>query len=79
MFNFKVNFSVSKNFRGLGIGRKLCEHIELLARKDNQNLYLETTMAQLPAIALYRKLGYCDEYKPYSLIINLRAFYKTLS
>ena len=35
-----TQFSVSKNVRGLGIGRKLCDHIEMLARKDNRNLYL---------------------------------------
>merc|ERR1711976_69567 len=72
------SLSVSKNVRGLGIGRKLCDHIEMLARKENRNLYLETSMAQLPAIALYRKLGYRDEPKPHSFIINLRVFYKAL-
>merc|ERR1711935_867278 len=60
------SLSVSKNARGHGIGVKLCDHVEQLARTQNRNLYLETSMAQLPAQALYRKLGYRSEPQPRS-------------
>ena len=81
--------------RGFGIGAKLCDHIENLARLQNRNLYLgkrdtdcklvtdtsikETSMAQLPAMALYRKLGYRGEPKPHSWLISLVVWYKVLN
>ena len=36
-------------------------------------------MAQLPAQALYRKLGYRGEPKPLNLLVSLVVFYKDLN
>ena len=90
--NFKQK-SVDKSYRGHGIAAKLCNHVEDLARKQGKNLFLgklllsgtlihlkfsETSCAQLPAIKLYKKLGYRDEARPHSWVIDLVACYKVV-
>lgn len=49
---------VSKDFRNHGIGTKLIEHIEQLAKQNKMNVSLEVSTNNFTAKTLYEKLGY---------------------
>jgi DNA-binding MarR family transcriptional regulator/GNAT superfamily N-acetyltransferase len=52
---------VAEPARGLGLGRRLLEHLERLAREHgSRQAHLETTDALPEAIALYRSSGYVE-------------------
>ncbi len=54
-----ISLAVDPLYRGIGIGRKLMESIErLFAEKKVDLVYLEVNVNNLPAINLYKKLGY---------------------
>lgn len=55
------DISVDARYRRLGLGRRLMELAEELARKERRPfLKLAVTSANTPAITLYRQLGYDD-------------------
>lgn len=49
---------VDTNFRNHGIGTKLIEHIEAIARSSKMNVSLEVSVNNFTAKTLYEKLGY---------------------
>lgn len=49
---------VDKNFRNHGIGTKLIENIECLAKENKMNVSLEVSVNNFTAKTLYEKLGY---------------------
>ena len=49
---------VDKNVRNHGIGSKLINHIEQLAKNNNMNVSLEVSVNNFTAKTLYEKLGY---------------------
>ena len=52
---------VSESARGLGVGRRVLEHLERLAREHgSRTARLETSAALPEAIALYRSAGYAE-------------------
>lgn len=51
--------AVSPAYQGLGVGRKLAEHLIMEARKLGcKMLYLESNQKLVPALSLYKKLGF---------------------
>ena len=56
------SLSTDKRARGIGVAKSLMTSVEAEAKKAGVNVYLETSSAQLPAIALYKRMGYeCTE------------------
>jgi GNAT superfamily N-acetyltransferase/DNA-binding HxlR family transcriptional regulator len=56
-----AKLAVTKSYKGLGIGKKLCEEIIELARsKGAKQLSLTTNSRLRPAIELYKKLGFVE-------------------
>ncbi len=54
-----ISLAVDPLYRGMGIGKKLMDSIEkLFIEKKVDLIYLEVSVSNLPAINLYRKLGY---------------------
>lgn len=52
---------VAESARGLGVGRRLLEHLERLAReRGSSEAHLETGDVLPEAIALYRSAGYVE-------------------
>ncbi len=52
---------VAESARGLGLGRRLLEHLEGLAReRGSREAHLETSDVLPEAIALYRSAGYAE-------------------
>lgn len=52
---------VAPSARGLGLGRRLLEHVEALAREHGvETLRLDTNQHLVEAIAMYRSAGYLD-------------------
>ena len=50
---------IRPRYRGLGLAKKMLEHLESYAReKDVKILRLETGIAQSEAIGLYERMGY---------------------
>ena len=50
---------IDTEYRGKGIGKLLMEEIERLAKHHNiEKLWLDVVVTQLPAMGLYRKLGF---------------------
>merc|ERR1712062_196638 len=68
------SLNVRSSARGLGIGAKLCNAVEEVAKKSGRDLYLETSMGQIPAIKLYLKLGYEDDTIPFRTGNSLTDF-----
>jgi hypothetical protein len=57
---------IAESARGLGLGRRLLEHLEGLAREHGSSeAHLETGDVLPEAIALYRSAGY-DEVPPFN-------------
>jgi GNAT superfamily N-acetyltransferase len=57
---------VAGSARGLGLGRRLLEHLEQLAREHGSTVaHIETSDVLPEAIALYRSAGY-DEVPPFN-------------
>ncbi len=55
------NVAVKQNLRGQGIGRAMLSLLIKLGRKQGLRAFtLEVRVSNLPAIALYRKLGFKD-------------------
>lgn len=53
------NLVVDTKLRGLGLGRQIAQHfIERSQAASAETVVLEVRMANLPAIALYRRLGF---------------------
>lgn len=59
-FDFELSkLAVSEEARGLGIGEKLCNAVISAARElGGRNVYLESNTVLVPAVSLYRKLGF---------------------
>jgi len=57
-----LSVSVDISYRRLGIAKLLMEHIHEINDKSKTDLFLITSMAQVGAAALYRRLGY-DEVR----------------
>lgn len=53
---------VRKEFRGLGLGKKLMEEIEKEIKKDKdvRKIIIEVTTSQIPAWELYKKMGFVE-------------------
>ncbi|MGH2799597.1 MAG: GNAT family N-acetyltransferase, partial [Thermoleophilaceae bacterium] len=52
---------IAESARGLGLGRRLLEHLERLAREHGSSeAHLETSDVLPEAIALYRSAGYVE-------------------
>lgn len=53
---------ISKEYRSLGIGRRLIEHVKEIAKKNDINtIVLETASDNIKAKALYESLGFDKE------------------
>lgn len=50
--------SVHDEYRKNGIATKLLRKVEYIAQQQEMGIYLSTTCMQLPALKLYRRLGY---------------------
>ncbi len=58
--------SVDESFQGLGIGEKLAHSsINQFKATDNHKLFLESNRKLLPALNLYRKLGFVEKPSPF--------------
>ena len=56
-----MRMRVHPDWQGRGLGRTLLSALELAARKRGYgHVYLETTVVQIPALALYRSHGYAE-------------------
>lgn len=56
-----VKMAVQPKHRGLKIGEKLCKHaIEYAQNQGTKELYLISNRKLLPALALYRKMGFVE-------------------
>lgn len=53
-----LNISVDPEAQGLGVGRKIMEHLIEIARKKAQTLFLEVRPSNTRAQALYESLGF---------------------
>lgn len=53
-----MNISVDPEVQGLGVGRKIMEHLINFARKKAETMFLEVRPSNKGAIALYSKLGF---------------------
>lgn len=54
-----LNLSVSKNWQGMGMGRKLLEHFTTTAKKLGMNsFHLEVRQSNNAALGLYRRCGF---------------------
>ncbi len=53
-----LNISVAPEAQGLGVGRKMMEHLIEIARKKAQTLFLEVRVSNTKAQALYESLGF---------------------
>lgn len=53
-----MNISVDPEAQGLGVGKKMMEHLIEIARKKAETMFLEVRPSNEGAIALYGKLGF---------------------
>lgn len=54
-----ISIAVLEGYRGIGIGRKLMEEgMKNMSGSGASEIYLEVRQSNLPAIQLYRKLGF---------------------
>ncbi len=66
--------SVEQSFQGLGIGERLAQAaIVQYAATDFKLLYLESNRKLLPALNLYRKLGFVEKKCPFEIVHYSRA------
>lgn len=77
-----ISIAVLEGYRGIGIGRKLMEEgMKNVRESGASEIYLEVRQSNLPAIQLYRKLGfravrilegyYRDGENAYLMVANL--------
>lgn len=74
-----AKLAVTKTYKGLGLGEKLCKEIIAMARsKGEKTLTLTTNTRLQPAIQLYKKLGFVEKvrgqhpkYKRVDLVMEL--------
>ncbi len=53
-----MNISVDPELQGLGVGRKMMDHLIEIGRKKAETMFLEVRPSNKSAIALYKKLGF---------------------
>ncbi len=68
---------VDPNFRGLGLGKLLSQKLLKYAKKQGYNyMYLDTLDTLLPAVQLYRKLGFVATNAYYETPLENTLFFK---
>jgi ribosomal-protein-alanine N-acetyltransferase len=54
-----LNISIARDFQGRGLGRRLLEHLIVMARKHGaQTMFLEVRPSNKAAIGLYESIGF---------------------
>jgi len=68
---FLSSVYVNPKSQGMGVGKRLVERIEKVAKKKRDHI---RTVAAKGAVGFYRKLGYKIEFKLWGLIIMEKKF-----
>ena len=72
--NYILNYSISKEYRGLGYGRKIVEMSLDLMKQRNKNVNINAFVKKdnLPSIKIFQALNFQENSNPNEILFSLR-------